>query len=44
MQDQSTDQKDKAEKLPDEDGSVMIYGFVQIKDAQTGEVLVSTRA
>jgi hypothetical protein len=31
-------------KQPDEDGTVMVYGFLQIKDAKTGEVLVSTRS
>jgi hypothetical protein len=30
--------------LPDEDGVVMVYGFVQIKDAVTGEIIVSTRS
>ena len=44
MQDQNSEQTLPESKLPDEDGTVMVYGFVQIKDAQTGEVLVSTRA
>jgi hypothetical protein len=30
--------------VPDEDGTVLIYGFLQIKDAKTGQVLVSTRS
>jgi len=42
MQDDDKDQKIQ-ETLPDEDGVVMIYGFVQIKDAETGEILVSKR-
>jgi hypothetical protein len=44
MQDQNNDQTKSDEKQPDEDGTVMVYGFVQIKDAKTGEVLVSTRS
>ena len=44
MQDQNNDQIKSNEKLPDEDGTVMVYGFVQIKDPKTGEVLVSTRS
>jgi hypothetical protein len=44
MQDQKNDQPAPDDKLPDEDGTVMVYGFVQIKDAKTGEVLVSTRS
>lgn len=32
------------DKKPDEDGTVLIYGFLQIKDADTGEVLLTTRA
>jgi len=46
MQDQnnnSTESKND-DTLPDEDGTVMVYGFVQIKDAQTGDILVSTRS
>lgn len=31
-------------KLPDEDGTVMIYGFVQIKDLDTGEIIVNVRS
>jgi hypothetical protein len=37
-----SDQKDHAE-LPDEDGIVMVYGFVQIKDGISGEILVQQR-
>ena len=44
MQDQNADNKQSENKLPDEDGTVMVYGFLQIKDAETGEVLVRTRA
>lgn len=33
---------DKA--LPDEDGTVMVYGFVQIKDLDTGEIIVNVRS
>lgn len=32
------------QQLPDEDGSVLVFGFLVIKDADTGEILVSTRA
>lgn len=36
---------EKANKsLPDEDGTVMVYGFVQIKDLDTGEVIVNVRS
>jgi hypothetical protein len=44
MQDQNTDHNKTADKLPDEDGTVMVYGFLQIRDFQTGQVLVSTRS
>jgi len=44
MQDQNNDEPNPKEQHPDEDGTVMVYGFVQIKDAKTGEVLVSTRS
>jgi len=44
MAEQQQDKKEPDTKLPDEDGTVMIYGFLQIKDAQTGQVLVNTRA
>ena len=44
MQDQITDDKKPDDKLPDEDGTVMVYGFLQIRDFQTGQVLVSTRS
>jgi hypothetical protein len=44
MQEQNNDQPKPKEKQPDEDGTVMVYGFLQIKDAQTDQVLVSTRA
>ena len=44
MPEQKQDDKQPDTKLPDEDGTVMIYGFLQIRDAQTGQVLVSTRA
>ena len=37
-----SDQKDQTQ-LPDEDGIVMVYGFVQIKDAVSGEILVQQR-
>ena len=30
--------------LPDEDGTVMVYGFVQIKDLDTGEIIVNVRS
>jgi hypothetical protein len=39
---QVPDEKNK--KLPDEDGTVMIYGFVQIKDLDTGEIIVNVRS
>ena len=46
MQDQNNNstESENDDTLPDEDGTVMVYGFVQIKDAQTGEILVSTRS
>jgi hypothetical protein len=44
MSEQKQDDKKPENKLPAEDGTVMIYGFLQIKDAQTGQVLVNTRA
>ena len=46
MQDQNNNNTEieTENKLPDEDGTVMVYGFVQIKDTQTGEILVSTRS
>lgn len=31
-------------KNTDEDGTVLIYGFLVIKDQATGEILLSTRA
>jgi hypothetical protein len=43
MPEQNQDNKQPDTKLPDEDGTVLIYGFVQIKDYQTGQVIVSTR-
>jgi hypothetical protein len=46
MQDQNNNstESETENTLPDEDGTVMVYGFVQIKDAQTGDILVSTRS
>jgi len=44
MPEQKQDDTQPETKLPDEDGTVMVYGFLQIKDAQTGQVLVNTRA
>jgi hypothetical protein len=44
MQDNMPKKDSKADKLPDEDGTVLVYGFVQIRDKKTGEVLVSTRS
>ena len=46
MQDQNNNNTEieTENNLPDEDGTVMVYGFMQIKDAQTGEILVSTRS
>lgn len=35
---------EKNKQLPDEDGTVMIYGFVQIKDLDTGEIIVNVRS
>ena len=32
------------QKHPDEDGTILVYGFLVIKDVGTGEILVSTRA
>jgi len=44
MQDTPNNQETPQTRLPDEDGSVMVYGFLMIKDAKTGEILVSTRS
>lgn len=44
MQENTKPDADKKERLPDEDGTVIVYGFVQITDKNTGRVLVSTRA
>jgi len=44
MPEQKQDDKKPDSQLPDEDGTVMIYGFLQIRDAQTGQVLVNVRA
>jgi hypothetical protein len=46
MQDQNNNstESENDDTLPDEDGTVMVYGFVQIKDTQTGDILVSTRS
>lgn len=44
MQDKMSQKNSKADKLPDEDGTVLVYGFVQIRDKRTGEVLVNTRS
>jgi len=44
MTEQNQDDKKPDAKLPDEDGTVLVYGFLQIKDHQTGQVLVSTRS
>jgi hypothetical protein len=44
MQEQIPDQTKPKDALPDEDGTVLVYGFLKITDAQTGQVLVSTRA
>jgi hypothetical protein len=35
---------DNTNKLPDEDGTIMVYGFVQIKDLDTGEIIVNVRS
>jgi hypothetical protein len=44
MQDAPKNEDAVKTTLPDEDGAVMIYGFLVIKDADTGEILVSTRS
>jgi len=44
MPEQNQDTTQSETTLPDEDGTVMVYGFLQIRDAQTGQVLVNTRA
>jgi hypothetical protein len=44
MTDENTRDKQPEITQPDEDGTVMVYGFLQIKDAKTGEVLISTRS
>ena len=44
MQETPKSDSNVKDKLPDEDGTVMVYSFVQIKDKKTGEVLVSTRS
>lgn len=42
-QDKSESEKKDQATLPDEDGTVMVYGFVQIRDTETGEILVQQR-
>ena len=44
MQEQIPEQPKPEDVLPDEDGTVIVYGFLKITDAQTGQVLVSTRS
>jgi len=44
MQENPKSDGKQKDKLPDEDGTVLVYGFVQIKDKNTGKVLVSTRS
>jgi hypothetical protein len=44
MQDNVHVSNDKTNKLPDEDGTIMVYGFVQIKDLDTGEIIVNVRS
>lgn len=44
MEDTPVNPTDQTASLPDEDGVVMIYGFLVIRDTETGEVIVNTRA
>jgi len=44
MQDNKKSDGKQSDRPPDEDGTVLVYGFVQIKDKKTGAVLVSTRS
>jgi hypothetical protein len=40
----SSEQHQSNAAISKEDGTVMVYGFVLIKDGATGEILLSTRS
>jgi len=44
MEDKPQDQAPISDTHADEDGTVLVYGFVVIKDLDTGAVLLSMRA
>lgn len=44
MEESPNIQQGNISTLPDEDGTIMVYGFVQITDVQTGEILVNVRS
>lgn len=43
MQQTTQDTAEQTDTAPDEDGTVLVYGHVVIRDLDSGSVLVSTR-